>query len=134
MFNITQLPNNHAAIDWRSVRAHSVMVYREVGARGPDDQGQVIASRDLPIDATADDVARTIAKLAAPLPDRVLLQWSTDMVDAFGHALYMFLAKGDPLYFTADALLPALRAAYVPGDWTWPDRVAVPGQTEPSDP
>ena len=65
MLNITQLPNGHAAIDWQSVRGHHVMVYREVGARGPDDQGQVIALRDLPLDATTADVARTIANPTA---------------------------------------------------------------------
>ena len=130
MFNITQLPNGHAAIDWRSVRGHHVMVYREVGARGPDDQGQVIASRDLPLDATADDVARTVAKIAAPLPEDVLRRMHADMVDAFNHALYAF----GGLHFTADVMLPALRAAYVPGDWTWPDRVVVLGQNACSDP
>ena len=134
MFNITQLPNGHAAIDWQSARGHHVMVYREVGARGPDDQGQVIASRDLPLDATADDVARTVAKLAAPLPEDVLNRMRTDMVDAFDHALHLFHAEGGVLYFTADTMLPALRAAYVPGDWTWPDRVVVNGQNAYSDP
>jgi hypothetical protein len=64
MFNQTKLPNGHAAISWLWADARRVMVYREAGARGPDDQGAIIASRDLPVDATAEYVASVVSKLS----------------------------------------------------------------------
>jgi hypothetical protein len=69
MFHQIKLPNGHAAISWLAADARRVMVYREAGACGPDDHGAIIASRDLPVDATPDDVAALVERIQTAYSD-----------------------------------------------------------------
>lgn len=63
----TRLEGNHVVLSWSHAQGHTIQLYREVGASGPADKGAVIATRELPITATINDVALAEAELTAML-------------------------------------------------------------------
>lgn len=50
---------------WTHAQGSSVEVYREVGTNGQDDKGAILAHRDLPPTATADDIFGAISEILA---------------------------------------------------------------------
>jgi hypothetical protein len=62
-FQATRLAGNHVVISWVHASAHCVQLYREVGANGPTDKGAIIATRELPVTATAEEVQAVEAEL-----------------------------------------------------------------------
>ncbi|MFM2159389.1 MAG: hypothetical protein RLZZ124_1863 [Cyanobacteriota bacterium] len=55
----------HMLMTWTHAQGSSVQVYREVGTNGQDDKGAILAHRNLPAAATADDIFRAISEVLA---------------------------------------------------------------------
>ena len=55
----------HMLMTWTHAQGSSVQVYREVGTNGQDDKGAILAHRDLPAAATANDIFRAISEVLA---------------------------------------------------------------------
>lgn len=64
-FQSIRLSSGNVLISWTDSTGHRFQVYREVGTNGPEDKGAILANRDLPLTATAQEALAVVAELAA---------------------------------------------------------------------
>lgn len=63
--NLTK--QGHKLMTWTHGQGASIQVYREVGTNGESDKGAILAHRDLPETATAEDIFQAISEVLAAI-------------------------------------------------------------------